>query len=129
MAETVKSVARGKILRVWNLSARTVGDIESLIQRVRVNLSTGKVITTRRLCLNIVSRLSMVMKPEMSGEEAYDKVQESIEDLEKLSSELEGLIEIEGIDNVRLGVIINRLAELKKGLMEAGIEKKPRGYR
>jgi len=117
----VKEFKRAQVLRAWNLSAETAGDVENLIKRARLQLDTKKAIQIRHALLAMTAKLASALKKDIPPEEAIRFSNETLDALDNLSSMLESMVDIKDVDVNRLKVVVSRLKEIKK-LLGAPIE-------
>jgi|GEM_PF-6509061 len=116
--------ARSSMLRAWNLSTQTLADTQKIMKTVRASLETKQIVNIRRVMLDLTASVGLAMKDGVPEKEALQKIEHSKDLIKKLGKILERLLQVEKIDKSRLGVVIERLNEIKNLLENKRYEPK-----
>ena len=112
---TIKN--RGKILRAWNIAARTSVEFESLIKEMRGEIDRKKAVSLRRSLLELTSRISISLNASKTAEEAQESLSRAQSIIEKLSRELESVLDNSKIDEKPIRRLTNRLGEIQENIL------------
>ncbi len=109
-----KKLPKSNLLKAYQMLLATTVEVQEILSQVRNDIQLTDITETRRLLLQLASKITLVLKLEKEPDKAWPVLNECPDIIKKLKKKMALLLSVPSIDQRRMQNMINKINKISE---------------